>query len=294
MTTEERLEKLERELTAAKRRNRWMLTVVLIVFASLYQCAIALSTNGNIMSAAATGTVQEAVNVATQTTDKVNITTKSGVIYTNCSVVGTKPSYITIFHASGIARILFTDLSNELQAKYNYNPTNAAAYIQAVRQKQAAAVMRQKIKETDFTGGPREIINVTKIWEPNKYNRAIKQVDGMVVGQDFNSAVYKIVLKKGGGVVMTELHYKSTYSGRTMSASGMHYAMQRSANTRKQKVSGRNIFLVGLSKRLAANDEWTGKIYECGMFDVYTGHPPMRMYATTKELAVEILQAQQK
>lgn len=35
MPTEERLEKLERELTAAKRRNRWMLTVVLIVFALL-------------------------------------------------------------------------------------------------------------------------------------------------------------------------------------------------------------------------------------------------------------------
>lgn len=42
MTTEERLKNLERKLSAAKRRNRWMLTVVLIMFASLYQQSIAM------------------------------------------------------------------------------------------------------------------------------------------------------------------------------------------------------------------------------------------------------------
>ncbi len=110
---------------------------------------VALLTTGNIMSAAETGTVKEVVNVATQTTDRVDITTKSGVTYSNCTIDRVEPNGITIFHSKGVVKIPFIDLPEELQSKYHYNSTNASAYTRAVNQRiareqaQQAAVLKQ-------------------------------------------------------------------------------------------------------------------------------------------------------
>lgn len=243
--------------------------------------SVALLPNWNIMSAAETGIVKEVVIVVTQTTDRVDITTKSGVAYTNCTITSVEPNSITFFHATGIAKIPFTDISDELQAKYNYNPTNAVAYTQSVNQKQEEEVKRRKseaaIEEKDFTGVFCCYIPTNRICDES----------------DINKEVVPLVLKKGGGVVMAEIHYRSSHSGgtRTTSLAGIHDAMQRSVNAPKIKERGREIFIVGISEKLADGDEWKGKIYKCGIFDVYTGHT-YHMYATTKELANEILQKQ--
>lgn len=116
----------------------------------------------------------------------------------------------------------------------------------------------------------------------------------MKVKQDTNSAVYKIILKKGGGVVMAEVSYKSTVSGdgKTMSARQFSAYMQKSVNAPTIREVGREIFLVGLSEKLAEGDEWKGNIFDCGVFEIYPDRLPMRMYATTKELAIEIQQEQ--
>lgn len=97
-----------------------------------------------LLAAAETGTAQDVVNVATQNIERVDITTRSGVTYTNCTITRVEPNGITVFHVEGIVKIPFTELPKELQTKYNYNPTNAAAYTRAVNQKQAEAWERQQ------------------------------------------------------------------------------------------------------------------------------------------------------
>lgn len=61
-----------------------------------------------------------------------NITTASGLVYTNCRITRTEPDGITIMSAKGIAKIAFTNLPTDVQAVYNYDPTNAAKYARKV------------------------------------------------------------------------------------------------------------------------------------------------------------------
>ncbi len=142
------------------------------------------------------------------------------------------------------------------------------------------------VQKKDFVGVLHEIIDVKKF----------QNHDIMIVNQDTNSAVYQIVLQKGGGVVMAEVLYEKAYPDgtRRISMAEVSNVMQRSVNAPEIKRLGREIFIVGLSEKLADGDEWKGKIYRCGMFEVYTGQPSMQMYATIKELAIEILQKQTK
>jgi hypothetical protein len=44
-----------------------------------------------------------------------------------------EPDAITIMHASGVARIPFQDLPEEMQRKYGYDPQKALAYQQAIQ-----------------------------------------------------------------------------------------------------------------------------------------------------------------
>ena len=176
-----------------------------------------------------------------------------------------------------------------------------AARLKQEEEKQVELAKRQEseaqIKEEDFVGEPRQTFYVVDVMVVNELHQYLgKTKKGMHVAQDDKSAVYKIVLEKGGGLDMAEVRYESSYSGgtRTTSMAAMWNVMQNSVNAPKRKTKVRDIFLVGLTDKLADGDEWKGKIYKCGLFELYTGSPPLHMYATTKELAIEILQAQQK
>jgi hypothetical protein len=103
-----------------------------------------LSIASCMVGAADTGTVQRITAVSTQTTDRVDITTLNGVTYTNCRISRAEPDGITVFYAKGIAKIPFAELPEEYRTKYNYNPTNAAAYTRAVNQRQSEAWTRQQ------------------------------------------------------------------------------------------------------------------------------------------------------
>ncbi|MCX6856668.1 MAG: hypothetical protein NTV80_17390 [Verrucomicrobia bacterium] len=67
------------------------------------------------------------------------ITTLRGKTYRQCEIVKIHPDGVSFTHASGAAKILFSDLSKEWRSKLGYNPNKAAEY-----QKQLAS-KRQEI-----------------------------------------------------------------------------------------------------------------------------------------------------
>ncbi|MBS0659942.1 MAG: hypothetical protein JSR82_17015 [Verrucomicrobia bacterium] len=68
--------------------------------------------------------------------------TNNGTEYRNARVSGVEPDGITIFHAGGVAKILFRELPNALQEKYGYNAAAAAKAEAADRAAQAAIAVQ--------------------------------------------------------------------------------------------------------------------------------------------------------
>jgi len=57
-----------------------------------------------------------------------DITDNGGKTYFNCMLVKIEPDGLNVLHQAGAAKLLFTDLSPDLQKKYHYNPTKDAIY----------------------------------------------------------------------------------------------------------------------------------------------------------------------
>ena len=68
-----------------------------------------------------------------------DLTTLSGKKYTGVTVTRVEPNGISISHDDGLAKILFTDLSEELRTKHGYDPKKAGQFSQM---EQAAAAQR--------------------------------------------------------------------------------------------------------------------------------------------------------
>ena len=57
-----------------------------------------------------------------------DLTTLDWTTYCDIRVVNTDPISVTVRHSDGISRILFEDLSPELQGKYGYDAAKAEAF----------------------------------------------------------------------------------------------------------------------------------------------------------------------
>ena len=82
-----------------------------------------------------------------------DLTTLSGEKYTGVTVKRVEADSLSISHDDGLAKIPFTDLSDEVRKKYNYDPQKAAAFMKqkadAAAQRQQAAVAAQIQAERD-------------------------------------------------------------------------------------------------------------------------------------------------
>ncbi len=86
---------------------------------------------------------------ASKSSDRLDITTRSGVTYERCKVTRVEPDGISVFHSKGIAKIAFPDLPAEYQEKYGFDPERATLYsskMAATRQKAAAASREREAK----------------------------------------------------------------------------------------------------------------------------------------------------
>lgn len=100
---------------------------------------------------AAEGTNQpsDAVRAGTQTVDRVDITTQSGQVYKNAKITRVEPDGITVMYSKGIAKVPFTDLSEEYRKEYGYDPEQASAYSIKMAEERQRAYSRQRQREQE-------------------------------------------------------------------------------------------------------------------------------------------------
>ncbi|MCF7854907.1 MAG: hypothetical protein K9N51_08920 [Candidatus Pacebacteria bacterium] len=91
---------------------------------------LAVTCYGDCTNAPVTG-------VTTNENKKLTITTTKGVTYDNCKITRVEPDGISIFHASGIAKVPFTELPSEFAKCYSYDPKQAYEYSREMAQKRA-------------------------------------------------------------------------------------------------------------------------------------------------------------
>ena len=76
-----------------------------------------------------------------------DITTLDGRTYRNVKITLSDPISITVSHSNGVGRILFQEMSEELQKKYGYDAAKAAAYLDQLKAKRAVDAGKQS---TDY------------------------------------------------------------------------------------------------------------------------------------------------
>lgn len=79
------------------------------------------------------------------------ISTLAGKTYRDCHIVNVHPDGVSFRHASGAAKVLFTDLSQEWRSRLGYDPEKAAAYQreqEQLRLKQAELRRKQDEEQT--------------------------------------------------------------------------------------------------------------------------------------------------
>ena len=79
----------------------------------------------------------------------MEIVTTSGTKYENVTVTLIEPDGLSISHDAGLVKVPFTDLSEELRAKYNFDPQKAAQFAAATQEtaKQKAAAQQKAAAE---------------------------------------------------------------------------------------------------------------------------------------------------
>jgi len=114
------------------------------VLISLLCTVIALGLQAEEVPVTSSNSPPATASLATQQTDRVDITVRSGEIYKNCKVTRTEPDGITVMYSKGIAKLPFSNLSDDYQNKYNYDPRKATSYAQAVEKQRAQNLTRQQ------------------------------------------------------------------------------------------------------------------------------------------------------
>jgi hypothetical protein len=70
---------------------------------------------------------------------KMDSLTVNGTIYTNCTVRQLNPAQVAISMESGGAMVAISNLPPDLQSRFNFNPTNAAAFLEEASRKNSLA-----------------------------------------------------------------------------------------------------------------------------------------------------------
>ena len=90
-------------------------------------------------SDAGAGQSAAGAQASTQTAERMDITTVSGITYSNCTITKIEPDGINVVYSSGVVKIPFEDLSKAFQKRYHYDQAKAAAYSRSIKQQQQAS-----------------------------------------------------------------------------------------------------------------------------------------------------------
>jgi hypothetical protein len=105
--------------------------------------------------------------------------TVSGVIYTNAVFGAVTPYAVTIKHSTGVAELPLSELPDDLQKRFGYDPQKAQDYFQESTARQAALVARDNQEAAARSG--REHEAATEAAEKAKLVALTAEISGEVV-----------------------------------------------------------------------------------------------------------------
>jgi hypothetical protein len=105
-----------------------------------------------------------AIILASGDTTTTNITTMSGFVCSNVVVTLVEPDGITLMLSSGLMKVPFTNLAEDVREAYGYDPAKALAYSKGPPDASAAAIKKQQAEATE-AGVHKEVEKLNR----NKY-----------------------------------------------------------------------------------------------------------------------------
>jgi hypothetical protein len=187
-----------------------------------------------------------------------DLTTLSGKTYRDYNVTRVEPDGLSVTHHDGVAKISFSDLSEDLRKKYGYDSGTASEYARRVKEEAAAYAAAKANAERDEA----KLKKIRPLGVPASV--VISQVlpDGILgEGTFFADAGYKVHDEYG------------TREAGTFDGLGF-------------------IFVRTTTKGLADGETWSGKLWPAGIFRygaVSGAGKTVRQYATSPEQAIAIL-----
>lgn len=124
-----------------------------------------------------------------------DLTTVSGKTYTNARVFSVEPDGITVMHEAGAAKVPFTDLPQEIQIKYGYDPQKALEY----RNRAAEAQRKVAQAQAEIARAQAEQMKVAA--RIKEIERQKKTLNGKVVSNVGNGVLVRCTDCSGLGIV---------------------------------------------------------------------------------------------
>ncbi len=175
-----------------------------------------------------------------------DITIVSGKTYTNASVTRVEPDGISVMHSTGITKLSFSELTPDMQKKYNYDPQRAATHQQKTRQAQIEWARQQ------------QAASMAQLAEQQSRLDAVKESESQQeAGRKLRSSaksmrVEVLQILNGGGLCIPYDRKKAGFTpGRAQ------YVKEYGDSL---------IFIEGLPPDIVDNEEWSGRVAETGTY----------------------------
>ena len=118
-----------------------------------------------------------------KTDDRPSITTRSGLTYERCTIRRVESDGINIIHSKGIARIAFSELPDEYQKRYGYDP-NYAGQFSVAQAKANIAQLDGKVIQLSFESVA-DIIETQGGYETTMFNSIFRSADDIGISARF-------------------------------------------------------------------------------------------------------------
>lgn len=198
------------------------------------------------------------------------IKTANGKVYKKVIVRKVEPDGISIMHETGAAKLLYDDLSDELQEAFGYDPEAAEEY-------QRTAQAHSRAAEAEKNSAQAE----------GEYKRAMDAAKNAAKEGKIH-AWLKVQQNPGSGLCLCRWGF--VVKEAVIDRRGLSPKVSGHRPT-TGKEQDELIAVHGLGQK-ADGSKWSGTLYPCGVF-TYTsvggGARTVERYATTLDLAMEIM-----
>ncbi len=175
-----------------------------------------------------------------------DISTASGMTYTNAKVIRVEPDGISCMHSRGITKLFFHELTPEMQQRFGYDPAKASAYRKNTIQAQAEWERRQQ------TAAQQQLAEQQQRLDAVRTSEKQKEAEQKIKSQSQFMRVEVLQILDGGGLAIPYDRVKGGFRpGRAQYVKEYGDAL---------------IFIEGLPATLVDGEEWKGNVSAIGVY----------------------------